>query len=147
MAELDAWASGKIDDTTNRALKLQSQYETIEKNMMGHVQAVIAKLTGSEIFDPECDALLAEVEGMFSCLHVGDSGTEPTMDATSNALSKVQALPDGLEKSAITAVLEASMVSQQVGERKYNNMLIYYFDHIKLRNQSLTGTHTPTPCF
>ena len=115
MAELDAWAQGKIDETNNRALKLQSQCEANEKNMMGHVKALAAKLTGSEIIDPECEALLAEVEGIFSGLHLGDCGSEPTMDATSNALSKVQALPDGPQKSAITAVLEASMVSQQVG--------------------------------
>lgn len=69
--------------------------------------------------DPEVEELMKELSTMFGDMGV-DSNTEdaPEMTASSLALSRVQDLPDGPEKAAMFAVLQASVPSSEAIREK-----------------------------
>ena len=116
MKELDRWADEKFEKAREHEAGLEKGLLAAEKEVAECVNTLLAQLRGEDNVDPECAKLLEEVEDMFSSLSLEtpshDSGM---MDATSHALSKVDVLPDGPEKSALCAVLQVATTSPQVG--------------------------------
>lgn len=128
MAELDQWANTKLETATKNMADLKHTLQTSQCSLSDRVQKLLKQLLkqhqGADDIDPECQALMDELEGMFTDLSIagGDDrdhamgDADPgTLDATKLALASVQALPDGPPKSALMAVLEAAVVAQQVG--------------------------------
>eukprot|EP00435_Cladocopium_sp_Y103_P015770 s3511_g3.t2 len=124
MGELDKWASEKLEVHSNLVRDKENMLATSENLLSNLANELLDRLRAPDHVDPECQALLSEVEGLFEGLSIeedmGKNGGEEEeesslMDITSHALSKVKALPDGPQKAALQAVLEAAMtVPQQV---------------------------------
>ncbi|CAK9040828.1 Uncharacterized protein SCF082_LOCUS23680 [Durusdinium trenchii] len=116
MLELDAWATDKLKVELAKIAEVEKHLDNVESKISIYVEQVVAKFEKPDP-DPDCDALLVEVESLFSNMSLSEQTNPETkesvaMDATSHALEKVQALPDGPEKSAMTAVLQAAVPSQ-----------------------------------
>ena len=122
MGELDKWASAKLEVHSKLVFAEEKKLTSCETLLSNLAKELLGQLRAPDDVDPECQALLSEVEGLFDDLSIEDTskkGVEEEsslMDITSHALTKVKALPDGPQKAALQAVLEAAMTApQQVG--------------------------------
>ena len=122
MGELDKWASAKLAVHSNLVLEEEKKLATCENLLSNLAKDLLDRLRAPDHVDLECQALLSEVEGLFQDLSIEETskhGVEEEsslMDITSHAMTKVKALPDGPQKAALQAVLEAAMtVPQEVG--------------------------------
>eukprot|EP00435_Cladocopium_sp_Y103_P054477 s1851_g17.t1 len=113
-----------MDDSSNAVTKLEKMLDDVETHLSAAIDNLLERLyggDGDDVVDPECQALLSEVDNLFKDLTIDEKpppdafdqthlGNDALMDVASHALEKVKALPDGKQKSALTAVLEAATV-------------------------------------
>ena len=73
MGELDKWASEKLAIHSNRVHEEETKLTTCENNLSHLAKDLLDRLRGPDHVDPECQALLSEVEGLFGDLSMEDT--------------------------------------------------------------------------
>ena len=119
---LESWCKGKLED----AAKPCSDMKVKLKEIDGELDAVVLTLLqfygvsmrDQEMDDPEQAALMRELEAEFEKLDLspkkvseGNQVMAPGDMANTAALNAIASLPDGPQKTALFAVLEASAVT------------------------------------
>ncbi len=129
---VESWASEKMKDLNQHLWKQKDHLSQVQFKLDDACKSLALKLDncGAEPSDPECDALMAEVEAVLGNLEI-DDGKAPTsknanlgesdptprgddgiMDAQSLAMHHIEALPEGPQKVALMAVLQTAMVQK-----------------------------------
>lgn len=112
--ELEEWARGKKQAAKLPVLQQSDEIKRLDSLMDSHIFALLQQLQVEQ--DPELDALVQELDSKFQALSLegeaksGELG-EPGITVESAALDKIRELPDGPQKSALLAVLEAAVVT------------------------------------
>ena len=108
---LDEWAVAKMAPFEKELQEMENKVQQLDATISDLILELLQKLQGPQAVDPELDVLMKELDSEFSHLSLEPSRpttSTPEMTATSEALSRVAALQDGPEKSAMMAVLSVA---------------------------------------
>lgn len=96
MSELHSWAAGKKEQNSQKAKDMEASIQQSEESISVEIKVLLRHLCSAPPdMDPECTALLNEVEGLFGDMSMEDSGKpavpaageDVIMDVTSIALA------------------------------------------------------------
>lgn len=118
--ELNAWCHDKKVVAYKPVAKKESDLSDSVIQYNTSVKALLQALKGSADqpeLDPECWELmlLVELEAKFGDMHIEEAESAPVMTAPALALEHAKSLPDGPQKSALFAVLQAAASSEALG--------------------------------
>lgn len=113
--DLNQWCLDKKAMLNKPLAEKEVNYKVLQGELDSQVLEILSGLKG-ETPDPACDAFVQELASLFEEMSVEeDANVEPPapeITASSLALQKIQDLPDGAEKNALLAVLQASVPPQ-----------------------------------
>lgn len=117
--KLDEWAAEKKKDAYMLVTKHSDELKRLESLVDSHIFQLLQLIAGHDQkhTDPECDALVQELDLKFQAMFLEEPpptstpNTPVEMSVERAALEKIRELPDGPQKSALLAVLEAAVVS------------------------------------
>ena len=119
--ELNEWCDNKKALAYKPVAKKESDLSELLVQYNAMVKALLKTLKGTvdqPEDDPECFDLMLELETKFGEMTVQDEEPEmtaPVLTAPALALEHVRSLPDGPQKSALFAVLQAATPSEAYG--------------------------------
>ena len=121
--ELNAWCDDKKIVAHKPVAINESELSDLVTQYDASVKALLQALKGSAgepELDPECRDLMLELEAKFGEMAIEEvepapEMTSPEMNASALALEHVKGLPDGPQKSALFAILQASAPSEALG--------------------------------
>lgn len=116
LQEVDVWGTSKLTAARTLLSEQEGVLETAEATVLSSVTEMIQEMKGSHsksTDDMECDELMRELEEQFSQVSVSDTDS---MNAATLALSHVEKLPNGPEKTALLAVLQVASLQAHTDE-------------------------------
>ncbi|CAK9103183.1 unnamed protein product [Durusdinium trenchii] len=118
--KLDEWAAEKKKDAYMLVTKHSDELKRLESLVDSHIFQLLQLIAGHDQkhTDPECDALVQELDLKFQAMFLEEPpptstpNTPVEMSVERAALEKIRELPDGPQKSALLAVLEAAVAKE-----------------------------------
>ena len=129
MVQVEEWHRNKRTELLSRVDAPRVAISDIEKSIDASLRDLLMKLKPpNTVQDPVCEQYMNELEGLFENMNinmnsvpqpdptpplVGQDHGDLALDATKVAHQHVASLPDGPQKTALMAVLEAAVVAPQ----------------------------------